>query len=57
MTSRLTTAACAVALATGFGVATIDQAEAKERWKMHSAFGQNVAVIGPPGYQIGRAHV
>ena len=27
-------------------------AEAKVRWKMHSAFGQNIAVIGPVGYRI-----
>ena len=30
----------------------IDDADAKTRWKMHSAFGQNVAVIGPVGYRI-----
>jgi len=29
------------------------EAEAKKvRWKMHSAFGKNVAVIGPVGYRI-----
>jgi len=28
-------------------------AEAKKvRWKMHSAFGKNLAVIGPVGYRI-----
>ena len=52
MPNKFMTAACAVAVTAGLGLATIDQAEAKERWKMHSAFGQNVAVIGPPGYRI-----
>jgi TRAP-type mannitol/chloroaromatic compound transport system substrate-binding protein len=52
MSNKFLTAACAVAVTAGLGMATIDQAEAKERWKMHSAFGQNVAVIGPPGYRI-----
>ena len=52
MPNKMLTAACAVGLAAGLGLATIDQAEAKERWKMHSAFGQNVAVIGAPGYRI-----
>jgi TRAP-type mannitol/chloroaromatic compound transport system substrate-binding protein len=52
MPNKMMTAACAVGLAATFGVATVDQADAKERWKMHSAFGQNVAVIGPVGYRI-----
>ena len=31
----------------------VPTAEAKKvRWKMHSAFGQNLAVIGPVGYRI-----
>jgi len=52
MPNKILTAVCAAGLMAGFGLATIDQAEAKERWKMHSAFGQNVAVIGAPGYRI-----
>ena len=52
MPNKFLTAACAVGVAAGFGLATVSQAEAKERWKMHSAFGQNVAVIGPVGYRI-----
>ncbi len=52
MASKILTAACAVGVAAAFSVATVDQAAAKERWKMHSAFGQNVAVIGPVGYRI-----
>ncbi|MDJ0894358.1 MAG: TRAP transporter substrate-binding protein [Alphaproteobacteria bacterium] len=42
---------CGVAVAvTG---AMMDEAEAKKvRWKMHTAFGKNVAVIGAPGYRI-----
>lgn len=39
----------AVALGTVAGPA---DAQKKVRWKMHSAFGQNVAVIGPPGHRI-----
>ncbi len=32
---------------------SVSEADAKKvRWKMHSAFGQNVAVIGPVGYRI-----
>ena len=46
------------AIAVGVAVATLSfapddaQAQKKVRWKMHSAFGKNVAVIGPPGYRI-----
>ncbi len=52
MSKKILTAACAVGLAASFGMAASDEAAAKERWKMHSAFGQNVAVIGPVGYRI-----
>ncbi len=45
--------AIAVGLAVAAAAFTPDDAQAKKvRWKMHSAFGKNVAVIGPPGYRI-----
>tara|TARA_R110002167_G_scaffold156583_3_gene351312 strand:- start:2 stop:1057 length:1056 start_codon:yes stop_codon:yes gene_type:complete len=41
-------ATCALAVTAIAGSASAE----KVRWKMHSAFGKNVAVIGPPGYRI-----
>ena len=39
--------------ATAVAALSAGDAEAKKvRWKMHSAFGKNVAVIGPVGYRI-----
>jgi TRAP-type mannitol/chloroaromatic compound transport system substrate-binding protein len=39
--------------ATAVAALSVGDAEAKKvRWKMHSAFGKNVAVIGPVGYRI-----
>ena len=39
--------------ATAVASMSVSDAEAKKvRWKMHSAFGKNVAVIGPVGYRI-----
>jgi len=40
--------------ATAVAALSVGDAEAqkKVRWKMHSAFGKNVAVIGPVGYRI-----
>ncbi|MGI9487892.1 MAG: TRAP transporter substrate-binding protein [Geminicoccaceae bacterium] len=52
MSKRLMTAACAIGIAASLGAATIDQADAKERWKMHSAFPTETAVIGPVGPRI-----
>jgi TRAP-type mannitol/chloroaromatic compound transport system substrate-binding protein len=52
MANRVLTAVCAAGLVAGFGLASIDQAEAKERWKLHSAFGTNVAVLGPVGPRV-----
>ena len=52
MTKRLMTATCVVALAAGFAMGSIGEAEAKERWRMHSAFPTTTAVIGPPGPRI-----
>ena len=47
------TVAAAVAV---LGTAGAPFAEAKKvRWKMHAAFGQNVAVIGPPPHRIAEA--
>ena len=45
---------CVAAVAGIFAVTmTAGEADAdKVRWKMHSAFGKNVAVIGPVGYRI-----
>ena len=44
------------ALATAAVVAiSAGGAEAKKvRWKMHSAFGKNIAVIGPVGHRIAK---
>ena len=52
MPSKLTAVACAAGVAAVFGMATVDQADAKERWKMHSAFPTETAVIGPVGPRI-----
>ena len=39
--------------ATAVAALSVGDAEAKKvRWKLHSAFGKNVAVIGPVGYRI-----
>jgi len=35
-----------------FAISTGDADARKTRWKMHSAFGKNVAVIGPVGYRV-----
>ncbi|MEM6440022.1 MAG: TRAP transporter substrate-binding protein [Pseudomonadota bacterium] len=46
-------ALCGAAVCALTIVATVEAADAKKvRWRMHSAFGQNVAVIGPVGYRI-----
>lgn len=42
-------ATCAIALTMSAGEA---DAAKKVRWKMHSAFGEQVAVIGPVGYRV-----
>ncbi len=42
----------AVAIATTLAISTGDAEAKKVRWKMHTAFGENVAVIGPVGYRI-----
>ncbi len=42
------------ALAASLAIATDADAK-KVRWKMHSAFGKNVAVIGPPPHRIADA--
>jgi TRAP-type mannitol/chloroaromatic compound transport system substrate-binding protein len=52
MSGRLSTTGAALGLAALIGTSVVHDAEAKTRWKMHSAFGQNVAVIGPVGYRI-----
>ncbi len=52
MPNKMMTAACAVGVAATFGMTTVDQADAKERWKMHSAFPTTTAVIGPVGPRI-----
>ena len=45
-------AASAMVLALTATVDVADAAGKKIRWKMHSAFGKNIAVIGPVGYRI-----
>jgi len=48
--------ATSIAVASVLTVAATPDAEAKKvRWKMHAAFGQNVAVIGPPPHRISEA--
>jgi TRAP-type mannitol/chloroaromatic compound transport system substrate-binding protein len=42
----------ALAAATVLSFSAVDADAKKVRWKMHSAFGKNVAVIGPVGYRI-----
>ena len=44
----LVAAACALAFTMSAG----DASAKKGRWKMHSAFGKNVSVIGPVGYRV-----
>ncbi len=40
----------------GVGLALAGEADAKKvRWKMHAAFGKNVAVIGPPPIRVAEA--
>jgi TRAP-type mannitol/chloroaromatic compound transport system substrate-binding protein len=48
--------AAACGLATAIGLAALPAAEAQERvrWKMHSAFAANLAVLGPAGKRIER---
>ena len=47
---------CAAAMAVGAVFAFSDAADAKKvRWKMHAAFGENVAVIGPPPHRVADA--
>ncbi|MGI9420834.1 MAG: TRAP transporter substrate-binding protein [Geminicoccaceae bacterium] len=52
MSGTFSKAGAALGLAALIGTSVVDDANAKTRWKMHSAFGQNVAVIGPVGYRI-----
>ena len=44
--------AVAATAAMAFTLSAGDADAKKVRWKMHSAFGKNVAVIGPVGYRI-----
>ena len=44
--------AAALAASVGLAFATSAEAAKKVRWKMHAAFGKNVAVIGPPPHRI-----
>jgi TRAP-type mannitol/chloroaromatic compound transport system substrate-binding protein len=46
------TIATAAVLATTFAMMPQAEAQKRVRWKMHSAFGKNIAVIGPVGYRI-----
>jgi len=46
-------AAVAAVVATAMGTGAVDAK--KVRWKMHAAFGQNVAVLGPPPHRIAEA--
>jgi len=46
-------AAVAAVVATAIGTGDADAK--KIRWKMHAAFGQNVAVIGPPPHRVAEA--
>ncbi|MGH1358757.1 MAG: TRAP transporter substrate-binding protein [Burkholderiaceae bacterium] len=50
-----TLAQVAVGLSVALALSTVADtasAQKKVRWKMHSAFGKNIAVIGPVGYRI-----
>lgn len=49
-TKKLGVVAASVALAVTMSAGSADAK--KVRWKMHSAFGKNVSVIGPVGYRI-----
>ncbi|MCB1806133.1 MAG: C4-dicarboxylate ABC transporter, partial [Candidatus Competibacteraceae bacterium] len=45
-----------VTVASVLTFASIPDADAKKlRWKLHAAFGQNVAVIGPPPHRVAEA--
>ncbi len=52
MSGRISKTGVAIGLAALIGTSFAHDADAKTRWKMHSAFGKNVAVIGPVGYRI-----
>ncbi len=52
MKARTSIVGASLALGAVIGLVAPSDADAKTRWKMHSAFGQNVAVIGPVGYRI-----
>jgi len=53
MRPALKTLACTVAAIAIGAAAFSNAAEAKKvRWKMHSAFGKNLAVIGPVAYRV-----
>ncbi|MEM7270188.1 MAG: C4-dicarboxylate ABC transporter, partial [Pseudomonadota bacterium] len=45
-------AVVAATAATALSFSVVDADAKKVRWKMHSAFGKNVAVIGPVGHRI-----
>ncbi|MCP5266470.1 MAG: TRAP transporter substrate-binding protein [Burkholderiaceae bacterium] len=49
---RLGVLAAAAAVAVTALAPDTAHAQKKVRWKMHSAFGKNLAVIGPPGYRM-----
>jgi len=54
--TSLKTLATSVAVASVLTFAATPDAEAKKvRWKLHAAFGQNVAVIGPPPHRVSEA--
>ena len=47
---------CAAAVVAVAGLTFGGDAEAKKiRWKMHAAFGKNIAVIGPPPHRVAKA--
>jgi len=52
MNLKKTLSAVALAAVATFAISAGDAEAKKVRWKMHSAFGKNVAVIGPVGYRI-----
>ncbi len=53
MSSSIIKKVAGVALAAVMGFSITTEADAKKvRWKMHTAFGKNVAVIGPVGYRV-----
>jgi TRAP-type mannitol/chloroaromatic compound transport system substrate-binding protein len=53
----LTKVAAAAVLTTSIAAMSLSAASAadKVRWKLHAAFGQNVAVIGPPPIRVSKA--